>query len=280
MSEENENEEQEEKTFDEMEEATLLSRKEAARLLKVTERTVIELEKNGYLTPIKKEPGIKAPIFYHGDEVEELRKARNKGADVGPVDVNDAAVQMAMAPSALIRSVSNAMKLAQEHVQHLLEPVTSNMKSMMEMQLKEHRRLTDRCSILEQEIFEFIDLQKKAMREDHEGKLIEITELENLRMKKETFNRISGYFPLLATLLGDKMSPDRRVSVRESALVDIIDKMDIDQIETLQKSGVFGQAEMATIITMKERLEKERTDRLQKEAESAQTTDEIMDKKE
>jgi len=263
------------KETDGMEDATLLSRKEAARLLKVTERTVIELEKNGYLTPRKKEQGAKAPIFYHGDEVEELKQARKKGGDVGPVEVNDAAMQMAMAPSAMIRSLANSVKIAQDHVKEMMAPVNEMMRMMMTMQIKEHHRLTDRSTKLENEIFEFIDLQKRSMREDNEGKLMEITELENQRMKRETFDRLSGYIPLLATLVGDKLAPSQKVVIRESALIDIIDKMSIEQLETLQKSGTFGQAEMATIITMKQKLENERAERLRKEADSTHVVEAV-----
>jgi len=265
----------------------LLSRKEAARILKVTERTVAALEANGFLTPRKKEQGMKAPIYYEPGEVEELRKARLKGGDVGklPADKNnesmavDSLMGMAMAPSAIIRAFGKAMDIAQDHSVKLLEPVTGMMKMLLEQNGKENRRLTDRCSQLENELFEFIDLQKTAMREDHQGKLQEITEMEALRMKREAFNRFTGYIPLLATLIGDKLTPGQRSSVRETALVDIIDKMSSEQIDALQKSGAFGQAEMAALVNMKARLEDERIERLKKEAESLEAEENVMAKK-
>lgn len=268
---------------EDLDDANLLSRKEAARILKVSERTVITLESNGYLVPHKKESGVKAPIFYEASEVEELRKARMKGGDVGPIRGNEAmaeaALNMAMAPSAIIRAFAKAMDVAQTQVVQLTEPITGMMKMLLEQGGKENRRLTDRCSQLENELFEFIDLQKTAMREDHQGKLQEITEMESLRMKREAFNRFTGYVPLLATLIGDKLSPNQRSTVRETALVDIIDKMSSEQIDALQKSGAFGQAEMAALVNMKARLEDERIERLKKEAESLETEEAVMSKK-
>lgn len=277
---ENEQDEQEEKDF-QNDDDNLIGRKEAAKLLKVTLRTVIELEKNGYLTPRKKEQGAKAPIYYEYNEVQELRSARMKGPDAGPIkgnaaDLSDAVMNMALAPSAIIRAFAKSMEVAQNHVVEMMAPVTNATKMVIELQMKENRRQTERIEKLENEVFEFIDLQKRALREDHEGKLVEITELEALKMKREAFQRLSGYFPLLATLIGNKLNPGQRATVRESALVDIIDKMDVEQLEVLQKSGVFGQGEMATIITMKERLEIERADRLRKEAESAQAEEETF----
>jgi len=263
----------------------LLSRKEAARLLKVTERTVAALEANGFLTPRRKEAGVKAPIYYEPGEVEELRKARMKGPDVGKIPKEgdgqavDALMGMAMAPSAIIRAFGNAMGIAQKQVVDLMEPVAGMMKMMLEQNGKENRRLTDRCSQLEGELFEFIDLQKTAMREDHQGKLQEITEMEALRMKRETFNRFTGYIPLLATLIGDKLSPGQRSTVRETALVDIVDKMSEEQIDALVKSGAFGQAEMATVVAMKQRLEAERIERLKKEAETLEAEEKVMNTK-
>ena len=267
------------------EEFELINRKDAALLLKVNTRTVVRMEIDGYLTPIKKGEGDKAPIFYRADEVEELRVSRRQGADGHKSDtpieamVNDAAVNMAMAPSSIIRSFAKSMEIAQDHTVKLMTPVSAAMEMNMQMLMKENRRLTDRCTKLENEIFEFIDMQKKAMRDDQEAKLVEITELEHLKMKKETFDRVTGYMPLIATLIGDKLNPSQKVKIRESAMVDIIDKMSIEQIESLQNSGAFGQPEMATIISMKQRLEKERADRLDKEAESAQDAENIKDDK-
>jgi len=276
-----ENEDNESEAMNPEEEAELINRRDAARLLKVNTRTVIRMETDGYLTPIKKGEGDKAPIFYREDEVDELRVSRKLGVDAHKLDtaaesvVNDAAVNMAMAPSLMIRSSGKAMEIAQDHVKELMSPVTSAMKMNMEVLMKENRRLTDRSTKLEGEIFEFIDLQKKAMRDDQEAKLVEITELENLKMKKETFDRLTGYMPLIATLIGDRLSPAQRSKVRESALTDIVEKMSFDQIEALQKSGAFGQAEMATIISMKQRMEAERAERLKKEAESAQDAEDV-----
>lgn len=256
----------------------MVTRKECARLLKVTERTVRNLQADGHLTPYHV-AGDEKTVYYQEDEVEELRQAR-LGKGVGKDDmIDEAAMNMAMAPSSIIRAFAEAMKVAQDHAKSLLAPVTDAMKMNMETLMKENRSLRDRGAQLEAEIFDFIELQKKALRDDHEARLIEITELESQKMKREAFDRFMGYAPLLATLVGEKLgkSPSAKGVVRESALVDIIDKMSYEQLEALQKSGAFGQAEMATVITMKERLEAERAARLQREAEALETEEEILE---
>jgi len=55
--------------------------------------------------------------------------------------------------------------------------------------------------------------------------------------------------------------------------------MDIDKIEALQKAGGFGQAEMATIVNMKDKLEQERAQRLQDEVDSAEKAEKVLDDK-
>ena len=254
-----------------------VTRKEAARLLKVTERTVINMQNDGLIKPAKMD-GDGKTIYYRADDVEEIRISRGGRGTQTEDMIQDAAANMAMAPSAIIRATSESMRIAQSQVKELLGPVTAAMEMNMKLLMRENENLRSRCTQLEGEIFEFIDLQKKALREDHEGRLMEITELESQKMKREMFGRLMGYAPLLATLVGDKMgkSEGTRNVIRESALVDIVDKMSLDQLEALQKSGAFGQAEMATIFTMKQRLEDERAARLQKEAEAADDEEDIL----
>lgn len=255
-----------------------VTRKAAAKILKVSERTVINIQNEGLLQPCKHSEDSKT-IYYRKEQVDEVKMTRLGQTSTDPDDLlNDAAMNMAMAPSAIIRAISESMRIAQRQVVDLMAPVTAAMNMNMETLMKENESMRNRTEKLEGEIFEFIDLQKKAMREDAEARIMEIEHLEAQKMKREAFNRFMGYAPLLATLVGDKLGKNEhsRNQIRNSALVDIVDKMSIEQIEALQASGVFGQAELAVIISMKQRLEEERAARLAKESEAAEDEDEIL----
>ncbi len=237
-----------------------MNRTEAAEFLGVSIATLQRFENAGDLKPYKEKSGGKrARTCYREGDVFALRKSGRSDAE------ND----LMLAPAEIVKNAAKAMADANSHTKTMLAPIQSMYEMLLSQSQKQIESLQARCSHLEKETFKYIDQRKALELDNASASILEEREKAGIEFKREAFGKLLGYAPLLATLIGDKYtSGNTQTNIRASALVDIIDNMDVPQIEALQKSGAFGQGEMATIINMKDRLLAERQKRLTAEAEA------------
>ncbi len=236
-----------------------MNRGEAAEFLGVSQSTLLRFEESRKLTPYKEaNGGVRARVLYRESDVFMLRK-------------NPGDADQELGTAAVLQNAARMVEGSQGFVTKLLDPVTTMQKMLLKQAENQIEKLQDRCNRLEDEVFQFIDVQKKMLREDSEQRSAEASAQASTEMKREAFDKFIGYVPLLATLIGDKSgNQSTKDKIRESAMVDIVDRMSIEQIEQLQKSGIFDMPALATLMTIKDRLIDERRTRLDREESDAQ----------
>lgn len=237
-----------------------MNRTEAAEFLGVSQSTLMRFEAARQLTPYREAGGGKrARVVYRESDVFSLRKH----------PTSETETELAMAPAEILKNAARAMETSQTHVKTMLEPVMKMQEMLLTQSTKAIEVLQARCAHLDNEIFQFIDMQKTMLRADSDAEVERTKVTEGIKMRRDAFDRVVGYFPLLATMVGDKYGgTETKTRVRESALIDIVDRLDVEQIEQLQRTAVFDQSSMSTIIALKERLVSERKKRLQQEIDS------------
>lgn len=275
-----------------------LTRKELAASFGVkSTRAVSKWEEEGHLTPHKLDG---RTIYYDPEEIAELpRKLRKRGRpatvseemgdmadDIGalgdseddPDDetsapamgVKQALGHFAMAPGIIIKHVTAAMRQSHVAMQGLMGSVNTMMSNLIDRSNEENERLRKRCSKLEDKNWQMVEHFHELADNRHAQSVREKEASQRTAILRETAGKVADLAPLFMSFLGEKFDPNNP-ALKEAALSSIVGKLDEEQLKQLMETGVFGPAEMTTILAVKERLIKQEEERLKRQAEALET---------
>jgi hypothetical protein len=262
------------------------TRRDLCLQLEISLPLLARLEKRGYLQPYLfegKETRGRPEIRYDPTEVEVLLKAKERSQNPDAEENGIFREGGEMGASAVIQSITGAMRQAQGHAQmmvtqfkELLTAVTDMSTKTMTAMHEENKRLRERAGELETKSWESWGLIRDAYDNQNTRQIEEQDAMASRRMKEQAFDQLTKYAPVLATLLGSKIAPGNPIP-KEAALTGVVDEMTPEQLEVVIKSGALTQAQVSTFLAVKERLIEERQERLKTKATAMEEEEKLAE---